>query len=136
MLKPTPIAIAAIAASLLCAGPAAAANPRAELTVAGVRATLSRFDTALLAGNGRTACALLTSEAQAQLAKANHAADCTDVVEVAGAALKSDPKQAAALRSYAGKVHITLHGDTATLPKLGESGHTTFTYKHGLWYLS
>ena len=125
-----------MALSLLTAGPADAANPRAQRTVAGVRATLSQYDTAVLAGKGKTACALLTREAQAQIAKANHAANCTEVIEVAGAALKSDPKQAAALRGYASKVHVTLHGDAATAPKLGESGRTTFTYTHGLWYLS
>ena len=136
MLKPTSIVLAAMASGLLSAGPAAAANPRAERTVAGVRATLTQYDTAVLAGNGGTACALLTRQAQAQLAKANHATNCTDVSKAAGAALKSHPTQAAALRSYARKVHITLHGDTATAPKLGGSGHPTFTYTHGLWYLS
>ncbi|MGO9909150.1 MAG: hypothetical protein ACLPY3_26090 [Solirubrobacteraceae bacterium] len=136
MLRPTWILLTAIASGLLSAAPAAAANPRAERTVAGVRATLSQYDTAVLAGNGRTACALLTTKARGQLAKANHAANCTDVIEAAGAALKSDPKQAAALRGYARKVHVTLHGDTATAPNLGGSGHTTFAYKHGLWYLS
>ncbi len=136
MLKATWVLLAAMASGLLSAAPAAAANPRAERTVAGVRATLSQYDTAVLAGNVRAACALLTRKAQGQLAKANHAANCTDVIEVAGAALRSDPQQATTLRGYASKVHITLHGDTADAPKLGESGHTTFTYTHGLWYLS
>jgi hypothetical protein len=90
----------------------------------------SLHDTAVLAGNGRTACALLTKETRTQLAKANHLANCADVIEAAAAALKSDQKQAAAIRGYASKVHITLHGDAATAPKLGESGHTTFTYTH------
>jgi hypothetical protein len=136
MIKRVSILLAAMASVLFSAGAAAAANPRAERTVAGVRATLSRYDTAVLAGNGSTACALMTKQAQAQLAKANHAANCADVIEVSGAALKSDPKEAAALRAYAGKVHITLHGNTATAPKLGESGYVTFTYVRGLWYLS
>src|ERR1700733_11751253 len=136
MLKGTSIALVTIAVGLSSAGPAFAANPRAQRTVAGGRATLSQYDTAVLAGNGRTACALLTKETRTQLAKANHLGNCADVIEAAGAALKSDQKQAAAIRGYASKVHITLHGDTATAPKLGETGHTTFTYTHGLWYLS
>jgi hypothetical protein len=136
MLKRTWIVLAAMTAGLFSAGPAAAANLRADRTVAGVRAALSQYDTAVLAGNGTTACALLTKAARAQLVKANHAANCDDVIEAAGAALKSDPKEAAALRGYPGKVHITLHGDTATAPKLGESGHITFAYTHGLWYLN
>lgn len=136
MPKPRWIVLAALASGLLSAAPAAAANPRAARTVTGLRATLSQYDTAVLAANGKTACALLTRKAQEQLAKANHAANCTDVIEVAGAALRSDPQQATTLRGYASKVHITLHGDTADAPKLGESGHTTFTYTHGLWYLS
>ncbi|HUA45798.1 MAG TPA: hypothetical protein VMA77_11250 [Solirubrobacteraceae bacterium] len=136
MLKATGFVVAAMASGLLSATPATAANLRAERTLAGVRATLIQYDTAVLAGNGTTACALLTRKAQGQLAKANHAPNCTDVIEAAGAALKSDPKQAATLRGYAEKVHITLHGDTATAPNLGESGHTTFMYTHGRWYLS
>jgi hypothetical protein len=76
MLKRTSIALATLALGLLSAGPAVGANLRAERTVAGVRATLSQYDTAVLAGNGRTACALLTGQARTQLAKANHLASC------------------------------------------------------------
>jgi hypothetical protein len=90
MPKRASIVIVAIALGLWSAGPAAAANPRGQRTVAGVRAALSQFDAALLAGHSRTACALLTAKAQAQ----------------------------------------------PLPPQSGESGHTTFAYTRGLWYLS
>src|ERR1700722_3022839 len=92
------VVLAVISSGLLSAGPALAANLRAQRSVAGVRATLSQYDTALLAGNGKTGCAVLTKKAQAQLAEADHAASCADVFTVGAAALKSDPKEAAALR--------------------------------------
>jgi crotonobetainyl-CoA:carnitine CoA-transferase CaiB-like acyl-CoA transferase len=136
MLKTSSVLLVAIASGLLGASGAAAATLRAQRTTAGVRATLSQYDTAILAGNSKAACALLTTKAQTQLAKANHAATCADVIEAASAALKTDPKDAAALRSYAGKVRITQRGNTASVPKLGVSGHTTLTYSRGLWYLS
>jgi hypothetical protein len=134
--KRTWVFLAVISLGVLSAGPALAANLRAERSDAGVRATLSQYDTALLSGNGKTGCALLTTKAQAQLAKADHATSCANVFKVGAAALKSDPKATAALRGYASKVHITLDGDNAVVPKLDESGHTTLTYTHGLWYLS
>jgi len=136
MRKRTWVSVAVVSSGLLSAGPALAANVRAQRSVAGVRATLSQYDAALLAGNGKTGCALLTKKAQTQLAAANHASSCADVVTVTAAALKSDPKAAAELRGYASQVHVTLNGDSAIVPKLEESGHTTLTYTHGLWYLS
>jgi hypothetical protein len=136
MLKRTWVVLAVVSSGLLTAGSAAAANLRGERSVAGVRATLSQYDTALLAGNGTTGCALLTKTVQKQVAAANHVANCADVFKGAEAAFKSDPKEAAALRGYAAKVHITLNGDTASAPKFGASGQTTLTYTHGLWYLS
>jgi hypothetical protein len=136
MVKRAWVVLPVVSSGLLTAGSAVAASLRAERSVAGVRATLSQYDTALLAGNGTAGCALLTKTVQKQLATANHAANCADVFKVTAAAFKSDSKDAAALRGYASKVHITLNGDTATAPKFGESGQTTFTYSHGLWYLS
>jgi hypothetical protein len=130
------VLVAVIASGLLSAGPALAANLRAERSVAGVRATLSQYDAALLTGNAKTGCALLTKKAQTQIAAANHASSCADVIKLTEAALKSDPKATAELRVYASQVHVALNGDTAVVPKLGESGHTTLTYTHGLWYLS
>lgn len=121
---------------LAVAGIAGAASPRAQRSVAGVRATLGAYDTALLAGNGRTACSLLTAVAQKELAKANHVSSCEKVIELGAQALKSNPRQAAQVRSYAAKVKVTLHGDTATVPKLGGGGRSTLTYIHGLWYLA
>jgi hypothetical protein len=136
MSKRTWVVLAVVSSGLLSAGPAVAANPRAARSVAGVRATISQYDAALLAGNGKSGCALMTKQAQTQLADANHASGCADVFKLTAAALKSDSKDAAAVRGYAGKVHITLDGDTATAPKLGESGHITFAYTRGLWYFS
>ncbi len=101
-----------------------------------MRATLGAYDAALLAGNGKTACSLLTAAAQKELAKANHASSCEKVIEIGGQALKSSPKQAAQVRSYASKVRGTLHGDTVTVPKLDGGGRSTLTYTHGLWYLA
>ncbi|HTU84326.1 MAG TPA: hypothetical protein VMF57_02060 [Solirubrobacteraceae bacterium] len=46
------------------------------------------------------------------------------------------PKQAAQLRAYASKVKVTLHGDTASVPKLNGGGRGELTYTHGLWYLA
>jgi hypothetical protein len=135
MRQRTWVVLAVWALALLSAGPAVAANARAARSVAGVRATLSQYDTALLTGNGKSGCALLTTKAQTQLAAANHASSCADVIKLTAAALKSDPKEAAAVRGYASKAHITVDGDTATAPKLGESGRTTLSYTHGLWYL-
>ena len=128
--------LAVVSSGLLTVGSAVAANLRAERSVAGVRATLSQYDTALLAGDGKTGCALLTKTVQKKVAAANHVPSCADVFKAAEAAFKLDPKDAAALRGYAGMVHITLNGDTATAPKIGASGQTTLTYAHGLWYLS
>jgi hypothetical protein len=136
MIRRTRVVLAVVSSGLLTAGSAVAANLRAERSVAGVRATLSQYDTALLAGNGATGCALLTKAVQKKVAAANHVPSCADVFKAAEAAFKSDPKDAAALRGYAGKVHITLNGDIATAPKFGASGQTTLTYTHGLWYLS
>jgi hypothetical protein len=136
MSKRTWVLLAVLSSGLLSAGPAVAANLRAARGLAGVRATISQYDAALLTGNGKSGCALLTTKAQTQLAAANHAGSCADVFKLTAAALKSDPKEAAAVRGYAGKVHIALDGDTASAPKLGESGRITFTYAHGLWFLS
>ena len=128
----------AAAGSLLLAFPgfAGAATPRAQRSVAGVRATMRAYAAALLAGNGKAGCALLTTAAQKELAKANHASSCEKVIELSGQLLKSTPKQAAKLRSYASTVKITLHGSTATVPKFDSGGRTTLTYRHGLWYLA
>jgi uncharacterized protein YbjT (DUF2867 family) len=136
MVKRTWVVLAVASSGLLTAGSAVAANLRGERSVAGVRATLSQYDTALLAGNGKTGCALLTKTVQKKVAAENHVASCAEVFTAAEAAFKSDPKDASALRGYAGKVQITLSGDTASAPKFGASGRTTLTYTHGLWYLS
>jgi hypothetical protein len=123
-------------ALLAFSGVAGAASLRAQHSVAGVRATLRAYDTALLAGNGHAGCSLLTAAAQMELARLNHVSSCEKVIEVAGHLLKSSPKLAAEVRSYASTVKVTLHGGTATVPKLGGGGLRTLTYSHGLWYLA
>jgi hypothetical protein len=80
------------------------------------RATLRAYDTALLAGNGNAGCSLLTAAAQKELARVNHVSSCEKVIEVAGHLLKSSPKLAAQVRSYASTVKVTLHGGTARCP--------------------
>jgi hypothetical protein len=136
MLRRLPVPLAAIAFGVLCASPAAAANLRAQRTVAGVRATIVQYERDVVSGNGKAGCALLTPSAQRQLAKQNHTSSCPKVFEAAAALLKSDPKQAAALRRYASTVHVTLHGDTATVPVYGGKGRVALTYTHGLWYVT
>ncbi|HTX10632.1 MAG TPA: hypothetical protein VME22_18555 [Solirubrobacteraceae bacterium] len=137
MRRPRLLAIVAAGCAVLAfPGLADAASPRAQRSVAGVRATLRAYATDLLAGNAKAGCALLTGAAQKEIAKANHLSGCEKVIEIASQLLKSSPKQAAKVRSYASTVKITLHGDTATVPKLGEGGLSTLTYSHGLWYLA
>lgn len=128
--------IAAGCAFLAFPGLASARSPRAQRSVAGVRATLRAYASSLIAGNGKAGCALLTSAAQKELAKANHVSSCKQAVEASGQLLKSTPKQAARLRSYASTVKITLHGSTATVPKFDAGGRSKLTYAHGLWYLA
>jgi hypothetical protein len=126
----------ALFASLLCCGAALAGSARSARNVAGVRATISQYDSDLLDGNGKAGCALLTSTAQKQIAKQNHVTSCELVFEAAASLFKSAPKQAAAVRAYAGKVHVTISGNTATVPQLTGSGHVTLTYTKGLWFVS
>jgi hypothetical protein len=128
--------VAATFALLAFPGLAVAANMRAQRSVAGVRATLRAYTTALLAGNGKSGCSLLTTAGQKALAKANHATSCEKVIELTGQILKSTPKQAAEVRSYASSAKVTLHGDSATVPKLGGGGVVTLSYTRGLWYLT
>jgi hypothetical protein len=123
-------------ALLAFAGVTGAASLRAQRSVAGVRATLRAYDTALLAGNGKAGCPLLTTAAQRELARVNHISSCEKVIELAGHLLRSSPRLAARVRSYASTVKVTLHGDTATVPKLGGGGLRTLTYSDGLWYLA
>jgi hypothetical protein len=104
--------------------------------VAGVRATVGQYEADVVSGNGKAGCALLTSKAQKELAQQNHISSCTKVLEAAAALLKSEPKQAAALRRYAGTAHVTLHGDTATIPMYAAKGRVTLMFIHGLWYLT
>jgi hypothetical protein len=131
------LALVAVAcASLAFTGVAGATSLRAQRSVAGVRATLGAYDTALLAGKGKAACSLLTAAARKELAKSNHVSSCEKVIEIAGRVLKSRPKLAARVRSYASKVKVTLRGDTATVPKLGGGGTSTLRYRRGLWYLA
>lgn len=138
MSRPRLLVIALCGAALLVCGATSAwaAGKRSQRSVAGVRATVSTYDNAALAGNGKAGCALLTSAAQKALAKDNHVSSCVKAFELFGEVLKTTPKQAAALRSYAAKLKVTLHGNTATVPKLDEPGHVTLTYTHGLWYVS
>jgi hypothetical protein len=128
--------VAAGCALLAFPGLAGAASPRAQRSTAGVRATLRAYATALLAGNGKAGCALLTGAAQKEIAKANHVSSCEKVIEASGQLLKSSPQEAAQLRAYASTVKIALHGSTATVPKFGGGGRSTLTYTHGLWYLA
>jgi hypothetical protein len=131
------LALVAVGGALLAfPGVAGASNPRAQRSVAGVRATLRTYDNALLAGKGKAACSLLTAAAQKQLAKTNHVSSCEKVIEIGSQVLKSSPKLAAQVRSYASTVKVTLHGDIATVPKLGGGGVSTLTYSRDRWYLA
>lgn len=98
---------------LLLAAPRARAN---RDSVAGARATLVAYVAAVIAGNGTTACSLLTPAIRKQLAKADHQSNCETVIETAAELLKSRPTQATQLRSYASTAKVTLRGDTATVP--------------------
>ena len=113
-----------------------ASSPREQGSVAGARATLVAYVAAVIAGNGTTACSLLTPAIRKQLAKADHQSNCETVIETAAELLKSRPTQAAQLRSYASTAKVTLRGDTATVPNLVRGGRTTLTYTHGLRYLA
>jgi hypothetical protein len=129
------VALASVAA--LAPGIAgAASNPRSRPTVAGVRAAINSYDHAILADRAQAACAVLTPAARRRIARANHASSCIAVIHAAYELLKSDHRDAAELRSYGSKVKVTLHGHTATVPKLGAPGRTTLSYIHGLWYVS
>jgi hypothetical protein len=127
---------AAVCGLLAVPGLAGAASQRSQRSVAGVRATLSAYDNAILAGNAKTACSLGTAAAQKQLAKTNHVSTCEKAIDLASELLKVSPKQAAQLRGYASKVKVTLHGDSASVPNFNGGGHSTLTYTHGLWYIS
>jgi hypothetical protein len=117
-------------------GLAGASSLRSQRSVAGVRSTVAAYDNAVLAGKPATACSLLTAAAQKQIAKPNDLPSCEKAIEFAYQILESTPKQAAQVRSYASKVKITLHGDTATAPKFNGGGRGTLSYVHGLWYVS
>jgi hypothetical protein len=125
-----------VCAFLALPGLAGASSLRSRRSVAGVRATVAAYDNAVLAGKATTACSLLTAAAQKQIAKTNHLPTCEKTIEFAYQLLKASPKQAAQVRSYASKVKITLHGDTATVPKFNGGGRGTLSYVHGLWYVS
>lgn len=114
---------------------AQASSVRGEKTVAGVRATLQVYDTAVLAGNGNAACSVMTATAQKQLAKVDGQASCQAAVKLAGKAFKTQPKMAARFRAFAKTAKITLDGATATVPNWNGGGHSTFTYTKGLWYI-
>jgi hypothetical protein len=137
-LKSRRLSVLAAAACVSLALPAvgAAASLRDQRSVFGVRATLEAYFAASIAGNGRSACALMTPAAQVYLARSDHAASCQKATEVVGALLRWDPLEAAQLRSYAATVRITLNGDTATVPKLNQPGRGTLIYTRGRWYLA
>lgn len=78
----------------------------------------------------------MTAAAQKQLAKTDDRPTCEAAVKLAGEAFKAEPKVAARFRSYAKTVKITLHGSTATVPNWNGGGKSTFTFTHGLWYIS
>ncbi len=127
--------LAALLAVLIGSAAAYAAGLRTQRTVAGVRATINQYDSDVLAGKAKGACSLLTAKAQTQVAKSNHTSSCENVIEVAYEILTTEPKQAAAIRAYGNEVPVTLHGDTASVPKLNGGGRSTLTYTHGLWFL-
>jgi hypothetical protein len=122
--------------SLALPGLAGASSLRGQRSVAGVRSTVAAYDTAVLAGKTGTACSLLTAAAQKQIAETNHLSSCEKAIEFAYELLKTSPRQAAQLRSYASKLKIALRGDTATVPKFNGGGRGTLIYTHGLWYVS
>jgi len=128
--------LAAVCGLLAVPSLAGATSLRGQRSVAGVRSTLAAYDNAVLAGNGKAACSLLTAGAQKEVAESNHLPSCQKSIELAGELLKVSPKQAAQLRAYASKVKVTLHGDTASVPKLNGGGRGELTYTHGLWYLA
>lgn len=113
-----------------------ASSSRAQRSVAGARATLVAYVAAVIAGDGTTACSLLTPAMAAQLVKADQQSSCETVIQIAAVLLKSRPSEAAQLRSYASTVKVALHGDTATVPNQDGGGRTTLTYTHRFWYLA
>ena len=113
-----------------------ASSSRAHRSVAGARATLVAYVAAVIAGDGTTACSVLTPAMAAQLAKADHQSSCETVIQIAAVLLKSRPSEAAQLRSYASTVKVAVHGDTATVPNQHGGGRTTLTYTHRFWSLA
>ena len=65
-----------------------ASSSRAHRSVAGARATLVAYVAAVIAGDGTTACSLLTPAMAAQLAKADHQSSCETVIQIAAVLLK------------------------------------------------
>jgi hypothetical protein len=130
--------IATLAVALLVtagAGIAQAKPTRASRSVAGVRATLDQWANLLLSDKAKAACAMLTPHGQAVWAKTNSASTCIAASKADYAFLKQYPTDAQAIRDYGNTEPVTLHGNTASLPKLS-GGTRTLLYQDGLWYIN
>ncbi|MGH2856240.1 MAG: hypothetical protein ACRDMJ_02015, partial [Solirubrobacteraceae bacterium] len=107
---------------LLVPAAATAGATCSQRSIAGVHATLSEYAGDLITGDAHGACGILTAAAQRAIVRDNHAASCKVVVEASSQLLKSSPHEAAALRSSARTVKVTLHGDTARADKFDGAG--------------
>ena len=130
--------IATLAVALLItvgAGVAQAKPTRASKSIAGVRTTLDQWANLLLSNQAKAACAMLTAHGQAAWAKDNSSSTCIAASKADYQFLKQYPSDAQAIRDYGNTEPVTLHGKTASLPKL-TGGTRTLLYQHGLWYIN
>lgn len=115
---------------------ALAADLRSQRTVAGVRATITEYTNAVVDGNGKLACALLTKKAKAHMVKGDISTTCPKLIRLTAVLIQAHPKEAAGLRAYALKVRITLTGDIASVPTYSGNATTKLIYTHRLWYVN
>lgn len=118
------------------AGSAVAGATRASRSVAGVHATLSQFTGYVLADNTTAACAMLTANGEKAWAKQNGASSCAAATKTDYRLLKAYPSNQKPIKHYNSTVKVTIHGNTATMPKLLGSGTRTLLYRQGLWYIN
>jgi hypothetical protein len=128
--------VSAVVLAVSVSSAAAAAGSRSERSVAGARALIATYDSDILADRTSAACALGTKAAQAGLAKEDHASTCTAALHLGWELLQTDPKEAAQIKGFAAKAHITLKGSTATVRNIGNAGTTKLSYIKGEWYFS
>ena len=107
---------------------------RATHSVAGVRYTLDEWAKLLLSDQAKAACALLTAHGQKVWAQANSSKNCIEASTGDYKFLKKYPTDAKAIREYGDKEPVTIHGNTATVPKLA-GGDRRLLYIHNLWWI-